>query len=247
MYQGLRIAAVIPAHDEELAIAGVVGALLALRGADAQPVIDDLVVCDNASSDETAKQASAAGARVVRQEVMGYGIACLTALRELNPCDVVLFVDGDDSCKVAQAFRLLDGIAAGDDLAIGSRVLGSAERGALAPVQRFGNALSAYLIRRIWRAHISDLGPFRAIRTSALATIAMQDKRFGWTVEMQIKAIQLGLVMNEYPVDSTVRIGTSKISGTFKGATLAGFGILSKIILLRLRQGDLRALARVRA
>lgn len=247
MYKGLKVAVVIPAHDEALAIAKVVAGLLALKGPDAEPVVDDLVVCDNASTDGTAEAARVAGARVVRQEELGYGVACLTALAETAPADVVLFVDGDDSCKVEQAIRLLDGIAAGDDLAIGSRVLGDMERGALAPVQRFGNALSAGLIRLIWGVRITDLGPFRAIRTSALESIAMVDRRFGWTVEMQIKAIQLGLRMGEYPVDSTVRIGRSKISGTVKGSVLAGVGILSKIFVLRLRQANLRATAGVKA
>ncbi|MFT4520064.1 MAG: glycosyltransferase involved in cell wall biosynthesis [Halioglobus sp.] len=246
MYRGRRVSAVIPAFNEELAIGKVVSELLALTDQNAQKIVDDLVVCDNASSDKTAHVAAQHGARVVREEALGYGVACLTALRNIESCDIVLFVDGDDSCTIEQALRLLDGIVQGDDVAIGSRAMGHIEKGALTPVQRFGNALSALLIQLLWREKISDLGPFRAVRRSALDEIDMQDKAFGWTVEMQIKAIQLGLRMNEYSVDSKVRIGESKISGTVKGSVLAGIGILSKIFVLRFQQEKLRSAAGLR-
>lgn len=246
MYKDRRVSAVIPAFNEELAIGKVVLELLALKDQNQLRVIDDLVVCDNASTDKTSQIAAEHGARVVRQDVPGYGIACLTALKKINPCDIVLFVDGDDSCFIEQAYRLLDGIVAGDDVAIGSRALGHIEEGALTPIQRFGNALSGVLIRLLWQQKVSDLGPFRAVRASALEQINMQDKAFGWTVEMQIKAIQLGLRMNEYAVDSKVRIGKSKISGTVKGSVLAGVGILSKIFVLRFHQEKLRNTAKMR-
>ncbi|MFT6273937.1 MAG: glycosyltransferase involved in cell wall biosynthesis [Halioglobus sp.] len=245
MYKSYRVSAVIPAFNEELAIGKVVSELIALKTSDGSSAIDEIVVCDNASSDLTGQRAAQCGAKVVYQQSPGYGIACLTALKHIGPCDIVLFVDGDDSCFVGQAFRLLDGIVAGDDVAIGSRVLGHVETGALTSVQLFGNALSAWLIRLFWQRKISDLGPFRAIRSSALKQIDMKDRTFGWTVEMQIKAIQLRLRMNEYPVDSKVRIGESKISGTFKGAALAGIGILSKIVFLRLEQDKLRLMTRL--
>ncbi|REL30424.1 glycosyltransferase family 2 protein [Thalassotalea euphylliae] len=251
MYKGFRVAAVIPALNEEQAIGKVVSELVQLTSnndkGQATAVIDQVVVCDNGSTDATAANAQSAGAHVVRQDQPGYGIACLTALEWLEQqqlknlqnkkqqaYDIILFVDGDDSCFIEQAERLLAGIASGDDMAIGSRTLGTIEQGALTPPQLFGNWLSSRLIRLFWRQPVTDLGPFRAIRQSALKQLAMADQTFGWTVEMQVKAAMLQLKTSEYPVDSKVRIGQSKISGTVKGTVLAGIGILSMIARLRL-------------
>ncbi len=241
MYQGQKVSAIIPALNEQLAIAKVVAQLINLKDSNGLRIIDEVVVCDNASTDDTAKIATLYGARVVRQDIPGYGIACLTAINALVPCEIVLFIDGDDSCFVEQAIPLLDGIVNGDDLAIGSRALGNIEKGALTQVQIFGNALSAVLIRILWGHKITDLGPFRAIKRSVLKRLNMQDQTFGWTVEMQIKAIQLGFKINEYPVNSKVRIGQSKISGTINGSIKAGIGILSMIIKLRYLQRKLLA------
>jgi hypothetical protein len=177
-----------------------------------------------------------AGAVVVKQSVAGYGIACLTAIAALPKCDIVLFVDGDDSCILEQALTLIEGIVSGADLAIGSRPLGNIAPGALTMPQLFGNWLSAKLIGLFWGEKVTDLGPFRAISKTALSALNMQDKAFGWTVEMQVKAIIHGMKVNEYPVDSKVRIGTSKISGTVLGSVKAGIGILSMIGKLRLSQ-----------
>lgn len=240
MYRGLTIKAIIPALNEERAIGKVITGLRNLKNNEDEKIIDEVIVCDNGSTDLTAQVAANAGATIVFQQQAGYGIACLTAMRLLGECDVVLFIDGDDSCYAEQALRLLDGIADGDQIAIGSRTLGKIEKGALTPVQRFGNALSAWLIGILWSYKITDLGPFRAIRFSALQSIDMQDSAFGWTVEMQVKAIQLQLKMNEYPVDSKIRIGHSKISGTIKGSLLAGIGILSTIARLRINQKNIR-------
>lgn len=247
MYKGFRVAAVIPALNEEQAIGKVVSELVQLtvqneRG-QAISVIDQVVVCDNGSTDATAVNAQQAGAHVVRQEQPGYGIACLTALAWLEQqqsnsnqqiYDIILFVDGDDSCFIDQTERLLTGIVNGDDMAIGSRTLGTIEQGALTPPQLFGNWLASRLIRLFWQQPVTDLGPFRAIRQSALKQLAMADESFGWTVEMQVKAAMLKLNTGEYPVDSKVRIGQSKISGTIKGTVLAGIGILTMIARLRL-------------
>ena len=236
MYKGLRVVAVIPALNEELAIGKVVSKLVKLTSEE-HAVIDQVVVCDNGSTDNTAANAESAGATVVKQSQAGYGVACLTALNWLEQqnqaFDIVLFVDGDDSCFIEQAERLIAGIANGDDLAIGSRTLGTIERGALTPPQLFGNWLASSLIRWFWRQPVTDLGPFRAIRYSALQQLKMTNESFGWTVEMQVKAAILKLTTHEYPVDSKVRIGQSKISGTVKGTILAGIGILSMIAKLR--------------
>jgi glycosyltransferase involved in cell wall biosynthesis len=239
MFKGHNVAVVIPALNEQDAIGIVVQNLLSLQSNNAQ-VIDSIVVCDNGSTDNTASVAQSQGAHVVHQSIAGYGIACLTAIAQLPPCDIVLFIDGDDSCFVAQAIDLLNGIVNGDDLAIGSRTLGNVEAGALTTPQLFGNWLSSRLITLFWGQTITDLGPFRAIRTPALRALNMADERFGWTVEMQVKAIIQGMQVSEYSVDSKVRIGESKISGTLSGSIKAGMGILSMIATLFFRQSSLK-------
>lgn len=248
MINGEHVSAVIPALNEEQAIGKVVSQLMALRNAEQQPLIDDIVVCDNGSHDNTACVAAEAGARVVYQPTPGYGIACQTAIAQLRTTDIVLFVDGDDSCVISQARGLIEAVAASTDtdtntstdisadLAIGSRVQGHMESGALTLPQRCGNWLATGLIRLLWQQRVTDLGPFRAIRYSALHQLSMVDCRFGWTVEMQVKAIQLGMTTTELVVDSTRRIGTSKISGTLRGVIGAAHGILGTIIKLRWQQ-----------
>lgn len=228
MYRSLRIGAVIPALNEAGAIGKVVAGLLSLN-TDTGPVIDAVVVCDNGSTDDTATVACAAGARVVFEAEPGYGIACQRAVAALPAVDVILFVDGDHSCNAEEAIALLDGIANGSMLAIGSRTLGTMEPGALTLPQRFGNHLAAWLINLLWQQSVSDLGPFRAIQAAAYERINMQDRRFGWTVEMQVKCIQHHYLISEHPVTSKVRIGQSKISGTIKGTLGAAHGILGTI------------------
>lgn len=237
MYKGYRVGAVAPARDEERDIGVVVGELLALADEQGRPLIDDFVVCDNGSRDATAERAREAGARVVRQRTPGYGIACLSALEALEPVDMVLFTDGDRSFQAADSLKLLEAVAAGADLAIGSRTLGRMEPGALSAAQLLGNRLAGFLIKRLWRREVTDLGPYRAIRMEALKRLNMQDRTFGWTVEMQVKAIQQGLKLVEAPVDTMRRrFGKSKVGGSLKGAIGAGVGILSMIAALRWRQ-----------
>lgn len=238
MYQGQLVSVVIPALNEEQAIVHVLSDLWKLKDAQGECIIDEIVVCDNGSTDQTAQLAFKAGAKIVFQKQAGYGIACQTAIAGLSTCDIVLFVDADDSCFIPQAIPLLNAIVEGADLAIGSRTLGHIDSGALTTVQRFGNWLSSLLIRMIWQHPISDLGPFRAIKHSALEQLNMQDDKFGWTVEMQVKAIQHKFITVEHPVDSKVRIGISKISGTLKGAIGAGIGILAMIARLRFQQAS---------
>ena len=237
MYYGLKVGAVVPARDEERNIGPVVEELLALRDEAGRRVVDDFVVCDNGSRDRTARRAREAGARVVLQEQPGYGIACLTALAALGPVDIVLFTDGDRSFVAAQCERLLAAVAAGADLAIGSRVLGSPEPGALSLPQIAGNRVAALLIGLFWRQRITDLGPYRAIRSEALQRIRMRDEAYGWTVEMQIKAIQCGLRVVEAPVDTLRRRhGKSKVGGTIRGVLGASAGILAMIARLFAQQ-----------
>ncbi len=236
MIQQQHVSVVIPALNEEQAIGKVVSELVALRNDQAQPLIDAIVVCDNGSSDNTAAVARHAGALVVYQAEPGYGIACQTAMAALGETDIVLFVDGDHSCVASQSLPLLQAAVHDADLVIGSRTLGHIEPGALTPPQQFGNWLAAKLIHVLWGTQVTDLGPYRAIRYDALKRLRMADRRFGWTVEMQIKTIQLGLKTTEVAVDSTRRIGQSKISGTVRGVIGAAHGILGTIATLRWRQ-----------
>ena len=237
MYRELTVGVVVPARDEERNVGAVVRDLRALRGDGGAPLVDDFVVCDNGSTDATAEQARAAGARVVREETPGYGIACLTALGALRPVDVVLFTDGDRSFVAGQCVRLLDAIADGADFAVGSRALGRWEPGALSPPQILGNRLAGFLIRVLWGGRVTDLGPYRAIRAGALRRLDMRDRAYGWTVEMQVKAIQQRLRVVEVPVDTVRRrFGVSKVGGTVRGVIGASAGILSTIARLRWRQ-----------
>lgn len=236
MYEGLTVGAVIPARDEAENIGEVVGGLLALRTEAGRRVMDDVVVCDNGSTDATAERARAAGARVIVERTPGYGRACLTALAALRPVDVILFVDGDQSCDPRQALVLLRATADGADLVIGSRVLGRMEPGALSPPQIAGNRVASLLIRLLWGHTVTDLGPFRAVRADALRRLDMRDTAYGWTVEMQIKAIQMRMRIVETPVDSRRRrFGRSKVGGTVKGVVGASVGILGMIVRLRSR------------
>ena len=240
MYKNLTVGAVVPARNEEDNIGAVVQDLMALRDGE-QPLVDDFVVCDNGSTDATAQRAREAGARVVRQDRPGYGIACLTAIDALETVDVVLFTDGDRSFEAAQCISLLDAIAAGADLAVGSRALGRMEPGALSVAQRAGNRLASLLIRLLWGESVTDLGPYRAIRADALGLIDMRDKAYGWTIEMQIKAMQCHLQVVETPVDTyRRRFGKSKVGGTLRGVVGASAGILSMIAKLRWRQATTR-------
>jgi glycosyltransferase involved in cell wall biosynthesis len=221
MRHGQRIGVVIPALDEERAIGRVI--------ADIPAWADAIVVADNGSRDATPKVAAAAGAKVVHEAERGYGAACQAGLRALEPVDIVVFLDGDYSDHPEEMAALVDPIARGEaELVIGSRV-GRAAHGALTIQQRFGNWLACRLMRGIWGVPWSDLGPFRAIRREALERLAMADRNYGWTVEMQIKAAQTGMAALEVPVSYRPRIGVSKVSGTVRGTVLAGYTILSVI------------------
>jgi glycosyltransferase involved in cell wall biosynthesis len=217
------IAVIIPALDEEDAIGAVVASI-------DRTLVRDVIVGDNGSRDATADVARKGGAVVVRVEDRGYGAACAGALTALAPdVDIVVFMDADGSDDPSEMRTLIGPIVSGDaDLVIGARV--HVERGALTPQQRFGNWLATALIRLIHHHRYSDLGPFRAIRRELLDRIAMQDRRYGWTVEMQIRALQLGARVAEVPVRYRKRIGKSKISGTVTGVIKAGWWIVYTIV-----------------
>jgi glycosyltransferase involved in cell wall biosynthesis len=215
-----KIRVIIPALNEEKAIASV------LR--DIPAWVSQVIVVDNGSTDATAEVCRSLGATVVAEPHRGYGAACLRGMAALDPdTGIVVFLDGDYSDFPGEMDRLTDPIREdAADMVIGSRVLGRREKGALLPVAIFGNWLTTRLLRWGWGVAYTDLGPFRAIRYSSLRALGMADKDFGWTIEMQVKAANLGLRSTEAPVSYRKRIGTSKISGTVLGSWRAGKKIL---------------------
>lgn len=216
-----RVAVIIPVFNERDSLPLVVAGVPRDR-------VGEIVVVDNGSTDDTPLVARGLPVRLVREARRGYGSACLAGIAALEaaPPDVVVFLDGDYSDHPEEMSRLLDGIAEGADLVIGSRTLGEREPGALLPQARFGNALACSLIRLLYGRRYTDLGPFRAIRWEALRSLGMEDRTFGWTVEMQVKAVRRGLAVAEVPVSYRRRIGISKITGTVSGTLKAGAKIL---------------------
>jgi len=234
-----RVSAIVPARDESECITAVVLGLLALRDPHGRPCIDEVVVADNGSRDDTAMQARAAGARVVDARPAGYGMACWAGV-QASQGDWLLFVDGDGAADAHDAPALLQALADGADLAIGLRV--RPDPHAFTAPQRFGNALACALMRRIWRMPAHDLGPHRAIRRHAFDALDMRDRAFGWTVEMQVRAHLQGLRVAQLPVHWRARIGgRSKISGTVRGVIGAGLGIVGMVARLWWRERQRRA------
>ena len=221
-----RISVIIPAHNEAQAIALVLTEIPA-------GLVQEVIVVDNNSSDNTGQVAQANGATVLREPRPGYGYACLAGMAyafgkpQSERPEIVVFLDGDHSDYPAQMPELLAPLLQGAaDMVIGSRALGVRERGSLLPQQRFGNWLASRLLRLRYGGTVTDLGPFRAILAPALLSLHMEDKTYGWTVEMQVKAARQGLRTVEVPVRYRKRIGTSKVSGTVRGTLGAGYKIL---------------------
>ena len=222
MREGHKIGVVIPAFNEAGAIAKVL--------ADIPDWVDLIVVADNGSTDATSDIARSCGADVTLETESGYGAACLAGIKCITDHDIIVFLDGDYSDYPDQMKRLVDPIVAGTaDLVIGSRRRGQVPVGALTLQQKFGNWLACRLIKLFWGVTYTDLGPFRAVRAVSLEELGMQDRAFGWTVEMQLKAILKNLNILEVPTDYRARIGHSKISGTVRGTILAGHAILGTI------------------
>ena len=222
-----RVDVVIPAFNEEASLPLVLAAI-------PSPPVDRVVVVDNNSTDRTADVAARDGALVVHETRAGYGSACLAGLAHLrhhDPPDIVVFLDADFSDhpeELPQVIQpLLDGEA---DLVIGSRTLGNRQPGALLPQARVGNVIACRLIQLLYGHRYTDLGPFRAIRWTALEALQMTDLDFGWTAEMQVKALRHDLQVIDVPVSYRKRIGVSKITGTIKGTVLAGYKIIYTVL-----------------
>jgi glycosyltransferase involved in cell wall biosynthesis len=218
---------IIPAYNEENGIGQVIAEI-------PKNLVHQIIVVNNASTDFTDQVATKAGATVLHEPVPGYGRACLKGmeyLRQSDPKpDIVVFLDADHSDypeEIAQVIKPILDLQA--DLVIGSRALGIKEKGSMTPQQIFGNWLATRLLKLLYGVKFTDLGPFRAITYSKLLELNMQDKTFGWTVEMQLKAAKSGLRCVEVPVRYRKRIGFSKISGTVKGTIMAGYKILYTI------------------
>lgn len=227
------VVVIIPALNEEQSIGIVIDSV--------REYVDHLIVVDNGSSDRTAEIARQHGATVVFEPQRGYGAACLRgieALREIHRhSSFVLFIDADASDHPDDARAILDIMRTSDvGMCLGSRTTGLAEIGSLTPQQRFGNWLSTRLIRLVWGVHYTDLGPLRAVRWDVLERLDMQDRTWGWTVEMQIKIAIYGIPFQEIPVRYRRRIGKSKISGTIVGSIRAGYKILTTIARFALRR-----------
>ncbi len=223
----MSVLVIIPAFNEENSVGNVVRAIPA-------GLVDEVVVVNNNSNDQTAVEAARAGATVLHEPVQGYGRACLRGVayaqnRQQKP-DVVVFLDADYSDYPGEMPRLIGPIQTNElDMVIGSRALGNRQRGSMTPQQLVGNWLATALLHWRYGVRYTDLGPFRAIRFASLLSLDMQDKTYGWTVEMQLKAAKIGLRVGEVPVSYRRRIGFSKISGTLKGTVLAGYKIIKTI------------------
>jgi len=222
----VNIKVIIPAFNE----AGSIGKVIA----DIPKIISEIIVVDNNSSDTTYQTAKLAGATVLKENRKGYGYACLKGMnhikQQISKPDILVFLDGDYSDYPEDLTKIITPIINENiDFVIGARVKRLREKGAMTPQQIFGNWLSTFLMKIIFGAKFSDLGPFRAIKYYKLLDLNMEDKTYGWTVEMQLKVITQKLTYVEIPVKYRNRIGVSKVSGTLKGSVLAGIKILSWI------------------
>ncbi|RSC94819.1 glycosyltransferase family 2 protein [Tenacibaculum singaporense] len=220
------IKVIIPAYNEQDSITHVIN--------DIPSVVDEVIVISNNSTDNTEVNAKNAGATVLTESRKGYGYACLKGMEYISikneKPNIVVFLDGDYSDYPEQLTELVAPIMNDNiDFVIGARVQRLREKGSMTPQQVFGNWLATTLMKLFFGAKFTDLGPFRAIKYDKLLALNMEDKTYGWTVEMQLKALKQKLTYTEIPMKYRNRIGVSKVSGTVKGSILAGIKILGWI------------------
>lgn len=217
---------IIPAFNEQNSIGSVINAI-------PKDLVRDVIVVDNNSNDETSINAKNAGATVLKEPNQGYGYACLKGIdfaknKEQQP-DVIVFLDADYSDFPEEISLLLNKIWKGADMVIGNRVKSKRTKGSMMPQQIFGNWLACWLMKILYGYRYHDLGPFRAIKFNKLIDIKMKDQTYGWTVEMQLKALKHKFNIEQVDVSYRKRIGKSKVSGTIKGSILAGYKIITTI------------------
>ena len=220
------IKVIIPAYNEEKAIANVIK--------DIPSYVDEIIVISNNSTDNTVAVAQGAGATVLTENKKGYGYACLKGLDYIsklpNKPYIIVFLDGDYSDYPEELTKIVAPIITdGIDLVIGARAANLREKNSMTPQQVFGNWLATFLMKVFFGATFTDLGPFRAIKYDKLVALNMEDKTYGWTVEMQLKVLKQKFSYVEIPVRYKNRIGVSKISGTVKGTLMAGIKIIGWI------------------
>ena len=220
------IKVIIPAVNEGESIGKVVSEI--------PKSVDEIIVVNNGSTDDTHANAEKAGATVLLEERKGYGFACLKGMQYIEQQsktpDVIVFIDGDYSDYPEELEIVVAPIFEDDvDFVVGARTKALREPGSMTPQQVFGNQLATFLMRLFFRARFTDLGPFRAIKYEKLKILDMQDKTYGWTVEMQLKVLKKKMAYCEVPVRYKRRIGVSKVSGTIKGTIFAGVKILGWI------------------
>ena len=222
----LKIKVIIPAYNEQDSIGNVIR--------DIPDIVNEIIVVSNNSTDNTVKNAKNAGATVLSENRKGYGYACLKGMDYIaskkNKPEIVVFLDGDYSDYPQQLTELVAPILKDNlDFVVGARVKELREAGSMTPQQVFGNWLATFLMKLFFGAKFTDLGPFRAIKYEKLLALNMEDKTYGWTVEMQLKALKQKLTYTEIPMKYRNRIGVSKVSGTVKGSIFAGVKILGWI------------------
>ncbi len=215
---------IIPAFNEQESIPLVLNDI-------PKDLVRDIIVVNNASTDNTTDAAKKAGATVLDQPQKGYGNACLKGIEYLRTKTelphIVVFLDADYSDHPEEMPNVTQPITEeGYDMVIGSRALGQKEQGAMLPQAVFGNWLATFLIKLLYNYEFTDLGPFRAIKWNKLMEINMVDQDFGWTVEMQVKAAKHRLPSKEVPVTYRKRVGVSKVTGTLRGTLMAGYKII---------------------
>jgi|TARA_B110000259_G_scaffold1817_1_gene2171 glycosyltransferase involved in cell wall biosynthesis len=229
-----KIGVIIPAYNEALSIKKVITKIPSLA--------DEILVINNGSTDETQIKAISAGATVLNEPKKGYGHACLCGINYFNnltePPEIIVFLDGDYSDYPEDLNEIIKPILEDQiDFVVGSRVKSKRERGSMTPQQIFGNELASVLIRILYGGNFSDLGPFRAIKLEVLNKLEMQDKTYGWTVEMQLKILGNKFSYCEVPVRYKKRIGKSKVSGTLVGTVMATIKILGWIFKYYFKNG----------